>query len=88
MRSTYVRYCAVNELGGDVHVEFAYALDIRKVLRRDPGNGDVVDIDVLLADQVEQKVERAFVDLAERDGKGKIAGVVFRGLGRGGLAFP
>ncbi len=66
----------VDELGGYIHVEVAYTLDIRKVLRRDPGDGNVVDVDVLLADQVEQQVERAFVDFAKRDGEREIAGIV------------
>ena len=39
-------------------------------LRGDFGDGDVVDVDVLLADQVEQQVERAVVDLADEDRKG------------------
>src|SRR5208282_5978842 len=71
----------VDELGGDVYVVFPYALDVGEVLRRDFGDGNVVDVDVLLADQVEQQVKRTFVDFAERDGERKIAGVVLRGPG-------
>src|ERR1019366_2855985 len=76
----------VNELGGDVHVEVANALDIGEVLRGDPGDGNVVDVDVLLADQVEQQVERALVDFAEFDGEREIA-IFFRGPARRRLAF-
>jgi len=70
----------VDELGGNVHVEFAYALDISEVLRRDPGNGDVVNVDVLLADQVEQQVERSFINFAKRDGEREIAASSLPGL--------
>jgi len=34
-----------------------------QVLAGDPGDGDVVDVDLLLADQVEQQVERPLVGL-------------------------
>jgi hypothetical protein len=78
----------VDKFGSDVHVEFAYALDVSEVLRRDFRDGDVVDVDVLLADQVKQQVERAFVDRAERNGEWKIAALVFAGPGCGGLALP
>ena len=39
-------------------------------LRGDARDGDVVDVDVLLADEVEQEVEGAVVDLAYGDGEG------------------
>jgi hypothetical protein len=38
-------------------------VDVGEKLRGDFGDGDVVDVDVLLADEVEQQVERAVVDL-------------------------
>ena len=34
---------------------------------------DVVNVDVLLADQVEQQIERPFVDVADGDGKREVA---------------
>src|SRR5208282_4571819 len=71
----------VDELGGHVHVELADALDVSEILRGDFGDGNVVDVNVLLADQVEQQVKRAFVDFAERDGEREVAGIVLRGLG-------
>ena len=77
----------VDELGGDVHIKFAYALDISEVLRRDSGNGNVIDVDVLFADQVEQQVERTFIDFAKRDGKREIAGIVFVAFGRDGITL-
>ena len=64
---------------GNVHVEFADALDIGEILRGDFRDGDVVDIDILLANQIEQQVERAFVDFAEVNGEGKVA-VFFPGV--------
>ncbi len=42
------------------------ALDVPQVLRRDLRDRDVVDVDVLLANQVEQQVERAVVQLRRR----------------------
>ena len=77
----------INEFRGDIHVEFTYALDVGEILRRDPGDGNVVDVNVLLADQVEQQVERPFIDFAERDSEWKVAGIVFRGPGSGGFAL-
>ena len=38
-------------------------LHVLQVLRRDGGDGDVVDVDLLLADQVQQQVERTLVVL-------------------------
>ena len=43
----------------DVHLQGA--LHILQVLRRNLGDGDVVDVDLLLADQVQQQVERPVV---------------------------
>ena len=36
----------------------------------DAGDGNVVDVDVLLADEVKQKIERAVIDLANGDREG------------------
>ena len=58
-------------------------------MRRDR---DVVDVDVLLADQVEQQVERALINIADGDGKGKsLSGFGFCAAGictTGASAFP
>ena len=40
-----------------------HVLDILQILLGDLRNRDVVDIDVLLADEVEQQIERAIVNL-------------------------
>ena len=68
----------VNKFGGDINVELLHALHIGKKLRRDAGDGNVVDIDILLADEVEQKVERALVNLRDSDGKREVADALRR----------
>ena len=37
------------------------ALHVLQILLRDGGDGDVVDVDLLLADQVEQQIQRPVV---------------------------
>ena len=51
----------VDELGAQLDVQLESALHVLEILLRDGGNGDVVDVDLLLADQVEQQVERPIV---------------------------
>ena len=51
-------------------------LHVRQVLRGDLRDRNVVDVDVLLANQVEQQVERTFVDLADHDGEREVASPV------------
>ena len=63
----------IDELGRNVYIQFAELFDVCEVLAGDLGDRDIVDIDVLFADEVEQQVERAFVDIAHADGKGEIA---------------
>jgi hypothetical protein len=72
----------VNKLGGDVHIELAYALDEREILRRNLRDWDVVDVDVLLANQIEQQIKWTFVDFAELNGEGKIVSLFLHGLAR------
>src|SRR2546425_10033110 len=57
----------------DVHIQSSYFFDVREVLRRDLSDGNVVDIDVLLADEVELQVQRAFVDVTDSHRKREIA---------------
>src|ERR1700727_1496500 len=59
----------VNEIGGDVHIQLANLFDVCQILRSNLGDGNVVDIDVLLADEVEQQVERTFVNVGDGDGE-------------------
>jgi hypothetical protein len=47
----------VDELAGHIHVGGLELVDVGQELRRDLGDGNVVDVDVLLADQVQQQVE-------------------------------
>ena len=51
----------VDELGAEFDVEFGGVLHVLQILLRDGSDGDVVDIDFLLADEVEQQIERAVV---------------------------
>ncbi len=80
----------VDEIAGHIHVAGAELVDVGQKLRRDFGDGDVVDIDVLLADEVEQQIERAVVNLVHEDGKRRLLGVFAAGLTsfeRGGNFF-
>ena len=70
----------VDELAGHVHVAGLELVHVGQELRRDLGDGDVVDVDVLLADQVEQQVERAVVYLVDDDREGREIGLVVAGL--------
>src|SRR5271157_497896 len=49
-----------------------------QVLLGDFGDRDVVDIDVLLADEVEQQIERAVVHCADDDGERRIVRALVR----------
>ena len=50
-----------DELGADIEIHFARLVEVAQVLRRDGGDGDVANVDLLLADEVEQQIERAVV---------------------------
>jgi hypothetical protein len=52
-------------LGGQLEVVLADLIDVGQVLARDVGQRDVEDVEVLLADQVEQQVERALEGVEE-----------------------
>ena len=67
----------VDELAGGVDVDLLEVLGVVEKLAGDAGDGNVVDVDVLLADEVEQKIERAVVDLADGDGEGRLRGLSF-----------
>ena len=49
------------ELGGDVEVERLHALDLVEVGVDDPGQADLVDVDLLGEDQLQEQVERTFI---------------------------
>ncbi len=52
-------------LGGQLQVAAADLVHIRQVLLGHPHHGDVEDVEVLLADQVQQQIQRAFKGLEE-----------------------
>ena len=62
----------VNELAGHVHVSSPELVHVCQKLRRDPRDGNVVDVDGLLADQVQQQIERAIINLAHKNRKGRL----------------
>ncbi len=51
----------VNEFGAQLDIQLHGALHVFQVLLRDGGDGDVVDVDLLLADEIEQQVQRTIV---------------------------
>ena len=51
------------ELAREVEVEHLHRLEVGGVLVGDAGDGDVVDVHLVLADEVEQEVERTLEDL-------------------------
>src|SRR5581483_6200458 len=65
----------VDELGGYIHIELLHSFYISEILRRELRDRNVVYVDVLLADQIEQKVEWAFVDLSYGHRERKLAGL-------------
>ena len=83
------------ELAGDVEVDLAHPLDVLQVLLGDQCDRNVEDVDLVLADQVQQQIQRAF-EAGQRDHE-RVAGgaqcverLVWRGgpfhLGRKQLA--
>ena len=51
----------VDEVGRDVDIELFELVEVIEILLGDFGDGNVVDVHLLLADQIEQEIERAFV---------------------------
>src|SRR5512134_522977 len=61
------------ELARDVEIERLQRFEVREVLLRDPRDRDVVDVELVLADQVQQEVERPLEDFqADRDPRSPI----------------
>ena len=52
----------VDEVGRDVDIELFELVEVVEILLGDFGDGNIVDVHLLLADQIEQEIERAFVD--------------------------
>ena len=78
----------VDELAGGVDVVLLEVVGVLEELGGDAADGDVVDVDVLAADEVEEEVEGAVVDLAYGDAEGGlrgfVAGLVALAFGLGG----
>jgi hypothetical protein len=72
----------VDEFRGDVDIEVANLLHIRQVLRGDLCDRNIVDVNVLLANQIKQKIERAFINIVDGNGERKIAFLSFGGVFR------
>ncbi len=53
----------VDELGAQVDIQLAGLFHVREVLLRDGCDGDVLDFDLLAADQIEKQIERTVVVL-------------------------
>ena len=73
----------VDEIGGGVDLGLLQVFDVGEELGRDPGDGDIVDVDVLLTNEVEEQVERAVVDESHGDAVGRGALLPLFGLGVG-----
>jgi hypothetical protein len=51
------------EVAGDVEVQLLHHVEIVEVLPRDQRNRDVVDIHLVLADQMDEQIERSLEGL-------------------------
>src|SRR5512134_2474814 len=61
------------EFARNVQVQRLHRVEIGQVLLRDPRDRDVMDIELVLADQVQQEVERPLEDLeADRDPRSRV----------------
>ena len=50
-------------LAGQIEIEGLHHLEMGQVLLRDEGHGDVVDVELVLPDQVKEKIERPLKDV-------------------------
>ena len=62
----------IDELARRIHVRLLQLVAIVQKLRRDHPNRNVVDIDTLLADQVQQQVQRPVIHLSHRHRKRRL----------------
>ena len=51
----------VDELGAQIDIHLPRLLHVLEILRGDFGDGDVADVDLLLANQIQKQVERTFI---------------------------
>jgi hypothetical protein len=54
------RGCHDNKFGGNIHAQFIHPVHVTQKIVRDPGNGDVINIQLIPLNEEEQQVERAF----------------------------
>ena len=71
----------VNELRGHVHVQVLQVLHVAQILRRNLGDGNVINVDVLLADKVQQEIEGTVIDRADTHGEREFVRLRLGGLG-------
>ena len=76
----------VDEVAGGIDVDLLEVMGVLEELGGDAGDRDVVDVDVLFADQVEKQVHGSVVDAADCDREGGLGGFGGSGFG-GGVAF-
>ncbi len=51
----------IDEFRSQVDVHFPRFVQVFQVLRGDGGDGDILDVDLLLADQIQQQIERSLI---------------------------
>ena len=51
----------VDEVAGDVDIQLFELVQVIEILLGDFGDGNIVDVHLLLANQIEQEIERPFV---------------------------
>ena len=61
--SVILLFTALINISLAVEVDLGLPLEVAEIVPGDGGDGDVVDVDLLLADEEEQEVERAFEDV-------------------------
>ena len=50
------------KLGRDIHVQLLDQMQVRQILLRDLCDGNVVDVELLLTNQIQKEIERPFVE--------------------------
>src|SRR5271170_3031626 len=63
----------VDKIGRHIHVQLANLFHVGEILLGDAGNRNIVDVNILLANQIKQQVQRTFVYVGHRDRKRRIA---------------
>src|SRR5262249_41249331 len=74
----------VDEFGSDIYIQGMDPLDVSQVLGCDIGNRDVINVDFLLANDVQKQIQRPLVNITDGHSKGKVALFLFVLSIRGG----